>query len=116
MHNNFGFISENTRILEKQITLHFKKSTGDWAIDTKYLNLYFLIDNYTFLKQIDAKPQFIDDDTCLAGITFFDSNFREEDYELIDRQNPNEDDDVIFSFESDRVIRVNCDTITLTAE
>lgn len=116
LHNNFDFISANTEISDKRISLHFRKSTGDWAINTEYHNLYFILDNYNFLKQIDANPEFIEDDFCLSGITFFDNDFREEDYGLIEREVPNECDDIIFSFESDRVIRVNCETLTLIAD
>ena len=65
LHNNFDFISANTEISDKQISLHFRKSTGDWAIKTEYQNLYFILDNYTFLKQIDPNPEFIEDDSCL---------------------------------------------------
>lgn len=116
LHNNFDFIIANTEISDKRISLHFRKSTGDWAIDTKCHNLYFIFDNYNFLKQIDANPEFKEDDSCLSGITFFDKDFREEDYGLIEREVPNENDDIIFSFESERVIRVNCETLTLIAD
>lgn len=34
----------------------------------------------------------------------------------MDRTLPNESDDIIFSFESDRVIRVNCETVTLITQ
>jgi hypothetical protein len=116
LHNNFDFISANTQISAKQIALHFRRSTGDWAVKTAYQNLYFILDNYNFLKQIDPNPECIEDDACLSGITFFDKDLREEDYGLIERPVPNEDDDIIFSFESERVIRVNCETLTLIAE
>jgi len=116
LHNNFDFIAENTEISEKQIILHFRKSKGYWATNTKFENIYFIINNYNFLNQIDPQIEFIQDDTCLSGLTFFDSDFREENYGLIDRAVPKESDDIIFSFESERVIRVNCDSIILKAE
>lgn len=116
LHNNFDFIAESIKISDKRITLHFRKSKGDWAANTKFKNLYFILDNYTFLKQIDPRVEFIEDDSCLSGITFFDNDFRDEDYGLIEREIPNEGDDIIFSFESERVIRANCETITLTTD
>ncbi|HLO37206.1 MAG TPA: hypothetical protein VK173_01815 [Lacibacter sp.] len=116
LHNNYDFIPSNTEISDKRMTLHFRKSKGDWAVNTKYQNLYFILENYTFLKQIDPKPEFMEDDSCLSGITFFDNDFREEDYGLMEREIPNESDDIIFSFESERVIRANCNTLTLKAE
>ena len=116
LHNNFDFIAKDTEISETQIKLHFRKSKGSWAVNAKHENLYFTVDNYSFLKQIGPKAEFAADDFCLSGITFFDSNFREEDYGLMERAIPNEGDDIIFSFESDRVIRVNCEAITLNVE
>jgi hypothetical protein len=116
LHNNFDFIARNTKISDKQIVLHFRKSNGDWAKNVEFQNLYFVLDDYSFLKQIDPKIEFVEDDSCLAGITFFDNDFREENYGLIDRKLPNETDDIIFSFESERVIRANCEIITLKAE
>ena len=51
LHNNFDFINANTEISDKRISLHFKKSSGVWALNTEYQNLYFIIDNYNFLTQ-----------------------------------------------------------------
>lgn len=115
LHNNFDFASANTEISENRLSLQFRKSSGDWAINTEYQNPYFIFDNYNYLKQIEPNPEFIEDDSCLSGITFFDNNFREEDYNLIEREVPNEGDDIIFSFESERLIRVNCENLTLIA-
>ncbi len=112
LHNNFDFLSEKTEISDNRILLHFRKSSGDWAKLVKIENLYFILDNYTFLKQIEPNVEFIEDDLCLSGITFFDNDFQEEDYGLMERANPKENDDIIFSFESERVIRVKCETVT----
>lgn len=116
LHNNYEFIYGQTEISAHQISLYFRKSNRDWAIHAAYQNLCFVLSNYNFLKQIDANPELIEDDFCLSGITFFDSDFRENDYGLMDRTLPNESDDIIFSFESDRVIRVNCETVTLITQ
>jgi len=75
LHNNYEFINGKTEISAHQISLYFRKSNRDWAIHAAYQNLYFVLSNYTFLKQIDANPELIEDDFCLSGITFFDSDF-----------------------------------------
>jgi hypothetical protein len=115
LHNDFDFVAADTEITEKQIRLHFKKSKGSWAINAKYEHLYFTIDNYNFLKQIAPEAGYIADDSCLSGITFFDPDFRDEDYALMERAIPNDGDDIIFSFESERVIRANGERVTLQA-
>ena len=116
LHNNFDFLAENTQISEKQIHLYFRKSSGNWAENIKIQNLSFTLDNYTFLKQIEPNQEFIEDDFCLSGITFFDSSYRQEDDYLMEKEIPDENDDIIFSFESERIIRVNCETVTCKAE
>ena len=116
LHNNFDFLAEKTEISENRIRLCFRKSSGQWAENVKIEKLFFILDNYTFLKQIEPEAEFIEDDFCLSGITFFDNDLREEDYSLMERKLPNEGDDIIFSFESERVIRVNCKTITCETE
>ncbi len=32
--------------------------------------IYFLVNNYTYLKQIKPSEESIEDDSCLSGITF----------------------------------------------
>lgn len=113
LHNNFEFIAEDIEKTKKRITLHFKKTNGEWAKEVNCQEIYFSFDNYNFIKEISPVIEFITDDFCLSGITYFSSNFREENYGLTERKYPNEDDDIIFSFESERVIRINCETVTL---
>lgn len=112
LHNNFDFQPQQLQISEQQIILHFKKSKGNWAENVACRDIYFVLENYSFLKEIAPKSEYREDDFCLSGITYFDSDFREENYGLLQREYPNENDDIIFSFESERVIRVNCETIT----
>lgn len=116
LHNNFDFFADQIEISENKILLHFKKSSGDWAENETIHKLTFILEDYTFLRQIAPSRDFLVDDFCLSAITFLDSDYRDDDYALIERQYPKEDDDIIFSFESDRVIRVNCKTATLRIE
>lgn len=116
LHNDFEFLAEKTEILESSIKLYFNKSSEPWVNNVKAEKLIFILENYNFLKQIEPKEEYIEDDFCLSGITFFDNDFRDEDYGLMDRVHPKENDDIIFSFESERVIRVNCETVICRIE
>ena len=116
LHNNFEFLADETEVLESTIKLYFKKSSESWANNVKANKLIFILENYNFLKQIEPQEEYLEDDLCLSGITFFDNDFRDEDYCLMNRAIPKENDDIIFSFESERVIRVNCETITCIIE
>lgn len=96
LHNNFDFQPQQLQISEQQIILHFKKSKGNWAENVTCRDIYFVLENYSFLKEIATKSDYPEDDSCLSGITYFDSDFREEDYGLLQREYPNENDDIIF--------------------
>ncbi len=116
LHNNFDFLADRTEISESQIHLYFIKSKGSWADIVKCNSLLFILSNYSFLKQIQPSKELLEDDFCLSGITFFDNDYREEDYGLMDRLFPKENDDIIFTFESERMIRVNCERAELRIE
>ena len=113
LHNNFDFIYKNCIFETKKITLHFIKSNGYWVNNDEYNELFFIFDDYNYLKQIEPENEFIDEDSCLRDITFFDSKLRDENHGIIKQMYPHKDDDIIFSFMSQRIIRVNCKKIVL---
>lgn len=116
LHNDFDFILNNLKIDEANILIHFKKSTSDWVGKEAPENIYFLVNDYHYLKTKEPNPNYLDDDHCLAGITFFDAGLRAEDESLIERENPNANDDLIFTFESERMIRVSCKSVTVEVD
>jgi hypothetical protein len=116
LHNNFTFRPIRINPTDTELKIQFDKSDGDWVPDDEFNKLTFTFNKINYCKTIDPDPKYISDDNSLAGITYFNSDDRDENYGLIDKSVPNLGDDIIFTFESDRVIRVNCDELTLTAE
>lgn len=116
LHNNFSFVPASFQQSNNIIKFHFNKSEGTWVPKNELNKLSFTFTDVNFLKTIPPGSGYIDDDYCLANITYYDSEDREENYWLTDKPEPSENDDIIFTFESDRVIRINCSKVELRAE
>lgn len=116
LHNNFSFVSCSYDKQSDKLEVHFNKSNGDWVPKDEFDKLTFTLSKIHYLKTIDPKPELISDDHCLAGITYYYSDDRDDNTGHLDREKVELGDDLIFTFESDRVIRVNCDSVTLKTE
>lgn len=116
LHNNYSFVSVLKNKTTNQVIIYFEKAQGDWVPENELTKLAFTLSNIHYLELIEPLPERILDDHCLAGITFFDSDDRKENYALIDQPLSKTGDDIIFTFESDRVIRANCDSVILTIQ
>jgi hypothetical protein len=114
LHNNFDFTGYEIDKISNDINLYFEKSDGDWVSADEVNKLIFTLQNVHYLKTIAPNQELISDDNCLAGITYFYQEDREENYGLLDKELPGPQDDIIFTFESERVIRANCENVTLT--
>jgi hypothetical protein len=116
LHNNYSFVSVSTNEIENQVIIHFEKAKGNWVPANEFQRLTFTLSTIHYLKLIDPEPACISDDSCLAEITFFNSVDREENYAFTNQLFPHPGDDIIFTFESDRVIRVNCEEVIVSGE
>ena len=109
LHNNFDFegMAENSD--GKEIRLEFKKSDGDWISEDEFTFLTFVLKDVTYKYLKDGDPvNYPEGSKCLGEISFFPSEMREMNDSIIPQQEPKETDDLIFIFEDDKVIRVNC--------
>jgi hypothetical protein len=114
LHNNYSFINFKQNNDTSEIKIYFDKAKGDWVPKNEFDKLTFTLTNVHYLKTIEPNTELAVDDNCLAGITFFTADDRVENYALVDQADPKSNDDIIFTFESDRVIRVCCDNCSLT--
>ncbi|MBD1432380.1 hypothetical protein H8B06_06050 [Sphingobacterium sp. DN00404] len=101
-------------VAEREIKLHWKKSSGDWVKEDELSNLVLIHSSVTFLKVIaqDEKSIYADD-ICLAEVTFFPSTTREINDSFVPQSKPKEGDDILYIFEKGLVIRIHCEEIEL---
>jgi len=67
-----------------------------------------------YFKVLPASQAMSDADSqTLSEVSFFPSNEREEDRRFMDQNLPGEDDDIIYSFIGNQVIRIGCQEATL---
>ena len=114
LHNNFDLINFEYNVAEREIKLHWKKSSGDWVKEDELSNLVLIHSSVTFLKATEQDEKSIHaDDVCLGEITFFPSTAREINDNIIPQSKPNEGDDILYIFENGMVIRIHCEEIEL---
>ncbi len=114
LHNDFDFTGISETISETEITLEFKKSNGDWVRNDGFAELMFRCKNVTYKYFEEGElTDYPEDSKCIGGITFFPSAIRDINDGLTHRKVPNENDDLVFTFEDGRIIRVNCKEVEL---
>lgn len=116
LHNNFSFVDYSHNKQSDELKIYFEKSSGDWVPKDEVDKLTFTLSKIHYIQTTDPKTELIADDHCLSGITYYYPDDRKDNSGLLDKAEPESGDDIIFTFESDRVIRVNSDTVTLQTE
>ena len=115
LHNNFDFIglTKNGR----DISVDFKRTTGDWVKIDEFKNLTFEFINVSYEYYEDGDPEALKEDTEQLGeITFFPADSREMNDGIILQSKPKKNDDLILFFEDGKVIRIGCYMIKLRVE
>ena len=114
LHNNFDFVGFDYKVADREIKLHWKKSSGDWVDKNEFSSLVLTHSEVTFLNVInqDEKSTY-EDDSCLGEITFFPSTAREINDSIIPQSKPNDSDDIIYMFENGQRIRIHCELVEL---
>jgi hypothetical protein len=115
LHNNFDFVGFDYNVVEREIKLNWKKSSGDWVDKNELSSLVLAHKAVTFLKVIDQDEKSnYDDDSCLGEITFFPSTARETNDSIVPQSKPNDGDDILYFFENGQRIRIHCEHIELS--
>lgn len=115
LHNNFDFAEFDYNIADREIKLHWKKSSGDWVDKNEFSSLVLTHKGVTFLRVIEQDEKSIyQDDSCLGEITFFPSTAREINDSIVPQTKPNDGDDILYFFENGQLIRINCKEIELS--
>jgi hypothetical protein len=115
LHNNFDFIGYDYDTTNRQITLKWTKSKGDWVKENEFENLQIIHSNVTYLiiSYDNKKYEYPDDDKCLSDVSFFPSEERQTNNAVMLQETPKNGDDIIYLFQADHFIRIGCDKIDL---
>jgi len=110
LHNNFDVASFHYETSAREFKIIWKKSKGDWIKpDDDPEELVILHKEVSFLLITDMdKERDESNDTCLRDITFFASSHRNMNDSLVIQEKPNADDDLLYFFENEQIIRVGC--------
>jgi hypothetical protein len=115
LHNNFDFVGFDYKIAEREIIIHWKKSSGEWVDKNEFSSLVLTHKDVTYLKVIEQdENSTYEDDCCLDVMSFFPSTAREINDSIVPQSRPNEGDDILYFFENGQRIRINCKQIELT--
>jgi hypothetical protein len=117
LHNNFDFISFEYTVHNRELKLTWKKTIGDWVPSNEFNRLTLTHKQVEFLNIDDRdKDSLLVDDATLGNITFFPSSVREMSDSIVPQAKPNEQDDIIYTFENGQIIRISCEEIVLVCE
>jgi hypothetical protein len=107
LHNNFDFKGFSFDIDTRKLTLNWNGKNADWVPTDNPSTLSITVFDVDYLKVI---PRNVDtpltEDNCLSDFTYYSSLERQDDECVLMKETPSNDDDLIFKFESEQIIRV----------
>ena len=112
LHNNFDFVGLNHDITNKVLRLLWVKTNGDWVSEKEFNTIELVHEGISFLL-INSETGISIEDKTLNSIGYFPSNERHINDSITNRNKPQKDDDIIYLFENEQFIRVNCFEIKL---
>jgi hypothetical protein len=107
LHNNFDFVGLNHDITNKILTLSWVKTDGDWVHKKEFNTIELVHEGVSFLL-ISSETGISIEDKTLNRLGYFPSNERHINDSITHQNKPQKDDDIIYLFENDEFIRVNC--------
>lgn len=114
LHNNFEFVGFDYNVVDREIKLYWKKSSGEWVDKNEFSRLVLIHKEVTFLKVIDQDEKCTyENDRCMGEITFFPSTEREINDSIVPQHKPKDGDDILYFFENGQLIRIHCEQIEL---
>lgn len=114
LHNNFDFIKIEFSVETMMLILRWRMATGNWVQQDELPCLTLIHKNVSYLNILPRNSSMpLSEDSCLSDITFWPSSSRAINDSITDQNLPNEEDDILYIFQSGQIIRVNCKEIEL---
>ena len=114
LHNNFEL--DVIKEIGKDIAIEFLKRNADWVHKDEFDRLTFLHKNVSY-KFFDNgnNDEFPEDENTLSVIGYFPKSMRDINYGHMERSTPELNDDIIYIFQNEKTIRIECSKIELSA-
>ena len=94
--------------------INFRRGTGTWIQQNELDTIQFLHSGISFLNiQKVGENDYLEDSKTLSEITFYPSSERNENDNFMERSSPEPADDLIYSFLQGKLIRINCEEVSL---
>lgn len=114
LHNNFDFVNFDYNIVDREITLTWKKSRIEEGNKNEPEDLVLLHKEVDYLAIADQNQKdSFNDNTCLGEVTFSPLADRWINKDIYPQSKPNNGDDILYLFEDGKVIRICCGQIEL---
>ena len=114
LHNNFHFVGFAYDVSLDTFVINFKKGIGTWIPEDELEAVKFLHRKISFLNiHSITENAYPEDAKTLSEITFYPSSERNENNNFMERNTPDPADDLIYSFLQGKLIRINCEEVTL---
>lgn len=117
LHNNYDFIGYNSNIDRKEFSLFWKVNSGEWVPGklpkTLKVNIYGV---HYLLVHFEDQNYPLTESKTLMDLTYNPSCDRTEHNLVINQPEPTSDDDIIFKFQDESLIRVKGEKLELLVE
>jgi hypothetical protein len=114
LHNNFDLVGFTYDASARQFEIKWTLASGDWLKSDEVNEVVLTHKHVSYLTITDRDQESgIEEDKCLAEISFFPSKDRDVNGSVISQAEPTSVDDILYFFENGQLIRLCCDTIEL---
>lgn len=115
LHNNFNFWGFEYDVTKMTAILRWEKSTEQWAIRETITGLSICHRNVTYMHVTPRDSEMpTTEDSCLKDITYLPIELRNnEDEFVLSSKLPEPNEDIVYRFQSEQCITINCHEIEL---
>lgn len=115
LHNNFNFLGFEYDVTKMTAILRWEKSTEEWANRETITGLSICHRNVTYMHVIPRDSEMpTTEDSCLKDITYLPVELRnDEDEFVLSSKFPEPNQDIVYRFQSEQCITINCHEIEL---
>ena len=113
VHNNFDFMGVEIGERQEIITLKWQRADGNWVPHNELQSFKIVHKPVSYF--FDTSPDNENADGCLSEMSFYPSSDRTANDSFLDQETPTAWDDIVYTFQGGRIIRLCCEEVCLVA-